>query len=109
MGQIFLLVLLGLVLFLVLHDRRPYLARSSLWLCSLKPHLLLLFGLVVLVWIVRNRNSKIVVGFAVTLIASCVLTEWIDPAAWRQYLQWSKTRGLKRLSFLVWLCCSGNG
>jgi hypothetical protein len=95
MGQISLLVLLGLVLFLALHDRRPYLAGSSLWLCALKPHLLLLFGLVLLVWMVRNRNYKIIVGFAVTLAASCVLTEWIDPAAWQQYLLWSKNSGIE--------------
>jgi hypothetical protein len=95
MGQISLFVLLGLVLFLVLHDRRPYLAGSSLWLCALKPHLLLPFALVLLVWIVRNRNYKILVGFAAAMAASCALTAWIDPAAWRQYLQWSKNSGIQ--------------
>jgi Glycosyltransferase family 87 len=95
MGQMSVLVLLGLVLFLELHDRRPYLSGASLWLCALKPHLLLLFGLVLLVWMVRNRNYKIMAGFAAAMVVSCLLTEWIDPAAWRQYLQWSKTSGIE--------------
>jgi Glycosyltransferase family 87 len=94
-GQTSIFVLLGLVLFLALRDRRPYLAGSALWLCSLKPHLLLLFGLVLLAWMIRNRNYKIIVGFAVTLAVSCLLTEWIDPAAWRQYLQWSQHSGIQ--------------
>ena len=95
MGQTSLFALLGLVLFLGLHDRRPYLAGASLWLCALKPHLLLLFGLVLLLWIVRTRNYKIMIGFGAALAASCVLTQWIDPAAWRQYLQWSRHSGIQ--------------
>jgi hypothetical protein len=95
MGQISLLLLLGLVLFIHLHDRRPYLAGASLWLCTLKPHLLLPFGLVLLVWIVRNRSYKLVVGFGAAVMASCALTEWIDPTAWQQYLQWARSSGIQ--------------
>jgi hypothetical protein len=95
MGQTSLLLLLGLVLFLRLHRRRPYLAGASLWLCTLKPHLLVPFGLVLLVWIVRNRNYKIVAGLGGALLASCALTEWIDPAAWQQYLQWAHNSGIQ--------------
>ena len=95
MGQLCLLLLLGLVLFIRLHDRRPYLAGASLWLCTLKPHLLVPFGLVLLVWLVLRRNYKIIVGLGATLLASCALTEWMDPAAWQQYLQWARNSGIQ--------------
>jgi len=45
MGQTSLFALLGLTLFLRLHRTRPFLAGASLWLCMLKPHLFLPFGM----------------------------------------------------------------
>ena len=51
-GQVALFILLGLVLFLWLHRSQPFLAGASLWLCLLKPHLFLPFGVVLLLWIV---------------------------------------------------------
>lgn len=52
MGQTSLFLLLGLVLFLRLHRTRPFWAGAALWLCTLKPHLFLPFGIVLLIWIV---------------------------------------------------------
>jgi hypothetical protein len=96
MGQTTLLILLGLVLFLTLHRRRPYLAGIALWFCTLKPHLLLPFGLVLLLWLVFSRRYRILLGLASALAASCVATWMIDPAAWSQYLQMVRTAGIEK-------------
>ena len=86
-GQISLFILLGLVLFLRLHRSQPFLAGASLWLCLLKPHLFLPFGVVLLVWIVFTRNYKIVAGTASALGLSSAIATILDPQVWAQYSQ----------------------
>ncbi len=95
-GQTAMLALLGLVLFLRLHQTRPFLAGASLWLCALKPHLFLVFGVVLLAWIVVERSYKILAGAAVTLAASFAVTYFIDPRAWSEYSQMMRTGGIEK-------------
>lgn len=87
MGQTSLFVLLGLSLFLYYHQTRPFAAGAALWLCSLKPHLLIPFAVVLVAWILLTRSYRILAGAAVTLLVSCALTVWIDPAAFHSYLE----------------------
>lgn len=94
MGQTSLFLLLGLVLFLRYHRSRPFWAGASLWLCSLKPHLFLPFGVALLLWIAVTRSYRVLAGAATALAASCALTEWIDPAAWGQYFHWAGRSGI---------------
>lgn len=93
-GQTAIFLLLGLVLFLRFHRTRPFWAGAALWLCLLKPHLFLPFGLVLLVWIVVTRSYRIVAGSLSAIAFSCALTELIDPAAWSQYAHWARTSGI---------------
>jgi hypothetical protein len=93
MGQTSLFALLGYVLFLDLHRRRPFLAGISLCLCALKPHLFLAFGVVLLAWIVVSRSYKILAGAAAGLAASCAAASCIDPNAWIQYAQMMRATG----------------
>jgi hypothetical protein len=96
MGQTSLFALLGYVLFLDLHGRRPFLAGICLWLCALKPHLFLPIGIVLLAWILVSRSYKILAGAAVAIAASCAITFWIDSAAWSDYAQMMRTTGIER-------------
>jgi len=93
-GQTAIFILLGLVLFLRFHARRPFWAGAALWFCTLKPHLLLPFGAVLLLWIVLTKSYRILLGAAAATAASCALTELIDPHAWTQYLQWAHHSGI---------------
>ena len=86
-GQTALFALLGLVLFLYLHRTRPFMAGLALWLCALKPHLFVPFGVVLIAWIIVSRSYKIVAGAAVALAASCVTAMLLDPTAWSDYSQ----------------------
>jgi hypothetical protein len=95
MGQSTLFALLGLVLFLRWHGTRPFLAGISLWLCMLKPHLFLPFGVVLLAWIAVTRSYKILAGVAVALAASLWITYLIDPMAWSQYAQMARRSGIQ--------------
>jgi hypothetical protein len=86
-GQVSLFVLQGLVLFLRLHRSRPFLAGASLWLCLLKPHLFLPFGVVLLIWILCTRSYWILAGTAAALSVSSAIATIMDPLIWRQYAQ----------------------
>jgi hypothetical protein len=84
-GQTSVFVLLGYVLFLKLHRTRPFAAGAALWFCSLKPHLFLVVGVVLLAWIVTEKRYRILAGAAVALAASLAVTFAIAPAAVAQY------------------------
>jgi hypothetical protein len=86
-GQVTLYVLFGLVLFLRWHRSRPFLAGISLWLCLLKPHLFLPFGVVLLAWIILNRSYKVLSGTALALGVSMAITLVLDPHVWVHYFQ----------------------
>jgi Glycosyltransferase family 87 len=94
MGQTSLFLLLGLTLFLRLYRTRPFWAGAALWFCTLKPHLFLPFGLVLVLWIVVSRHWRVLAGFATAMAASCGLVELIDPAAWSQYSHWAANSGI---------------
>lgn len=86
-GQVSLFILLGLVLFLRLHRSRPFLAGVSLWLCLLKPHLFLPFGVVLLVWAIIIRSYRLLAGVAVALGVSTGIVFLLDPLIWVHYRQ----------------------
>ena len=94
MGQTSLFLLLGLVLFLRWGRSRPFLAGSALWLCTLKPHLFVPFGLLLVVWIVVGRRWRILLGTVTAFAASCLAIEAVDPAVWSQYLHWAGASGI---------------
>jgi hypothetical protein len=96
-GQVSLFILLGLVLFLRWHRSNPFLAGASLWLCLLKPHLFLPFGLVMLVWIVVTRSYRIVAGTLCAVAVSSSVITILDPQVWTQYVRMMATARLDRL------------
>jgi hypothetical protein len=96
-GQVSPFVLLGLVFFLRLHRSRPFLAGISLWLCLLKPHLFLPFGVVMIVWAIITRNNKLLAGVAVALGVSTGIAALLDALAWIHYAQMMSSIRIDRL------------
>ena len=93
-GQTGILLLLGITLFLLLSRQRPFLAGVALLLCALKPHCFVPFGIALLLWCLTTKKGyRILAGFGVALIASCVLAYAIDPNAWSQYAEMMRTGG----------------
>jgi len=85
MGQTSFFPLLGVVTFFRLHTTRPFVAGLSLWLCALKPHLLLPFIVVLLAWILISRSYKIIAGFVCALVLTTAIAYLLDPHAWSEY------------------------
>jgi hypothetical protein len=96
-GQVSLLVLLGLVLFLRLHRSWPFLAGVSLWLCLLKPHLFMPFGVVLLVWVILTRSYRLLAGVAIAVGVSTMIASLLDPLAWVHYGQMMSSTRIDRL------------
>lgn len=86
-GQLGIIILLGMTLFLYLHQSRPWLAGASLLLCVIKPHLFLPFFTAFLLWIVVSKRWKILCGLVAAVLASSALSFCFDPSAWTQYEQ----------------------
>jgi hypothetical protein len=105
-GQVSIFVLLGLVLFLRLHRLQPFLAGLSLWLCLLKPHLFLPFGIVLLLWAILTRSYKLVAGTAIALGASTAIALMLDPLVWVHYRQMMSTMSTVRMQQELIPCVS---
>jgi uncharacterized protein len=105
-GQVSIFVLLGLVLFLRLHRSHPFLAGGSLWLCLLKPHLFLPFGIVLLVWAIITRSYKLLGGTAIALGISTAVAFILDPLVWVQYGQMMSTMSTARMQQEIIPCVS---
>ena len=91
LGQTSILLLFGLVLFLRFHKTHPFRAGAALWLCTLKPHLFLPFGVVLLAWIAVKGSYRVLAGAAAALAAGAAVTSLIDPTAWGDYAHYMRT------------------
>ena len=86
-GQMSIFALLGLVLFLKLYSGRPFLAGAALWLCALKPQVFVLFGLVLIASVVRNRQYRIFGGFLTSIGLSSACAMALVPDVWADYFR----------------------
>ncbi len=84
-GQIGDFLLLSVVLFLYLHRERPFWAGVALMPFALKPHLLLPFGIVLVIWVALRRCFPMVAGFLLALAAALAVPLLLDPQLWMQY------------------------
>jgi hypothetical protein len=105
-GQVSLFVLLGLVLFLRFHQPRPFLAGVSLWLCLLKPHLFLPFGVVLIVWAIVTHSYKLLAGVAAALGFSTGVAVLCDRSVWLHYDQMMSTMSTARIQQELIPCLS---
>jgi len=83
-GQISMLMLAGVTLFLYFHRDKPMLAGAGLALCIVKPHLLLPFALVLLIWIVDRKRYRILLGTGLMLAIAAAIAYLLDPHAWAE-------------------------
>lgn len=101
-GQMAIFLLLGLVLFLRLHRSRPFLAGASLWLCMLKPHLFLPFGVALLAWVIITRSYKLLLGSVVAFGLSSAIAFMLDPLGWVNYRQMMIAVRIDRIAIPCW-------
>ncbi len=94
-GQLGIVLLLGVTLFFYFHRSRPFLAGAALLLCSVKPHLFIAFGAVLLAWALSRRAYGLLVGAATAIASSCLLSFGLDLHAWPQYARMMLSAGIQ--------------
>jgi hypothetical protein len=88
LGQIGPLMLLGVAGFLHFHQKRgDAWAGVCVTLMALKPHVAFLFWPALLLWAVRQRRWRVLFGLTAGLVAGSGISLALDPAVFRQYLQ----------------------
>lgn len=93
--QVGLFLLLGVMLFLSLRERRPFAAGAALTLCALKPHLFIPFGAVLVCWIIAHRAYRLLAGFAAAMAAALAIAYVLYPGAWPAYFRMIHTVGIQ--------------
>ena len=90
LGQFSILGLLGITLFLwLVEQRRDAWAGAALLLTVLKPHLLIIFLIVVLLWVIHSRRWLVIVGSAAAFAVACIVAVGLDPQVFQQYFQYA--------------------
>jgi hypothetical protein len=84
-GQMGLVLLLGLVLFLWWEREHPFLAGAALVLSFAKPHLLALFWFALFFWTVVRKKREIAIGFMVALTSATGIALLFDPRVFQHY------------------------
>lgn len=85
-GQLGILFLVSITLFLGWVRRRPLLAGAALLPLALKPHLFLPFALALLGWIALRRAGRVLAGACAAALAGAAVTFALDPGVWQHYL-----------------------
>jgi hypothetical protein len=93
-GQLGIFFLLGISIFLLLHESHPFISGAVLLPCSLKPHLFLPCAIVLVLWAIHRRAFRIPAGFSIALLASCALTLSFDRHVWTEYFQMMPLAGI---------------
>jgi Glycosyltransferase family 87 len=88
LGQVSVADPLALAGFLVLSERRAdFRAGLVLSLIAVKPQVVLLFALAALIWIVRQKRWRILVGGASSLALQTGLVLWLNPRVFHCYVE----------------------
>ena len=94
-AQIGFVLLIGIVLFLELEEKRPFLAGAALLLPFAKPHLLVFFWLAFALWILWRRKFAVLGGFFSAVVAATILALIFDPAAFQHYREFLRTAAIE--------------
>jgi len=95
-GQIVAFSLFGMVVFLLLYKQRPFVAGLALSICAIKPHLLLPFGVALLLWILFQKQIRVALGLLTGFLSASAIATAIRPSIWMDYFSMMRTGGLDR-------------
>jgi hypothetical protein len=84
-GQLGLVLLLGIVLFLLLEEDRPFLAGAALLIPLAKPHIFSLLWPILAIWILTRKKWSLLGGFATAFLLAISIGLAFDPAIFRDY------------------------
>jgi len=84
-GQMGMVLLLGIALFLLLEQDHPFLAGAALLIPLAKPHIFTLLWPILAVWIVTRKRWSLLGGFATAFLLATSIAIALDPAIFQHY------------------------
>ena len=84
-GQMGMVLLLGIALFLLLEENHPFLAGAALLMPLAKPHIFALVWLILAVWVVTRKRWFLLGGMAAAFLLALSMAVAFDPAIFQHY------------------------
>jgi len=84
-GQMGMVLLLGIALFLLLGQDRPFLAGAALLIPMAKPHIFALLWAILAVWVISRKRWSLLGGIAAAFVLANSIAVAFDPAIFRHY------------------------
>jgi hypothetical protein len=94
-GQIGLLLLLGIILFLLIEPEHPFLAGAVLLIPLVKPHIFVLFWPVLAAWILGRKKWPIVAGFLSAFVVAIGLALIFDASIFQHYREMMRQEAIQ--------------
>jgi hypothetical protein len=84
-GQMGMVLLLGIALFLLFEENHPFLAGAALLMPLAKPHIFTLVWLILAVWIITRKRWSLLGGMATAFLLALLIAVAFDPAIFQHY------------------------
>jgi len=94
-GQMGMVLLLGIALFLLLEENRPFLAGAALLMPLAKPHIFMLVWLILAVWIITQKRWSLLGGMAAAFSLAFSIAVAFDPAVFQHYLEMLRQQAIQ--------------
>lgn len=94
-GQLGIILLLGILLFIQLQERHPVLAGAVLLVPFAKPHVTSLLWPILLLWVVKRKKWSMAAGFLSAFAIANGLAWLLDPAIFAQYREMVRSAAIQ--------------
>ncbi len=84
-GQMGMVLLLGIALFLLLEQDHPFLAGAALLIPLAKPHIFTLLWPILPLWVLTRKRWSLLGGFAAAFLLATSIAVALDPAIFQHY------------------------
>ncbi len=95
-GQVGLLLLLGIAMFLAFEEDRPFLAGAALMIPMVKPHIFALIWPIIAIWILMRKRWSILAGFAGAFLLAMVVAIAFDPPVFAHYREMLRQQAIQK-------------
>jgi hypothetical protein len=95
-GQMGMVLLLGIALFLLLEQHHPFLAGVALLIPMAKPHIFALVWLVLAVWVIARKRWSLLGGVTAAFLLANSIALAFDPAIFQHYREMLAQQAIQR-------------
>ena len=95
-GQMGLVLMLGVALFLLWEKEHPFRAGAVLILPFAKPHLLSLFWLILVLWVILYKQLRVATGFLLTFVVVTLVPLALDRSIFHDYREMLHVASIQR-------------